>query len=184
MSQIDNATQTTDVKREYGTGVVTMSQKRPGASRQNPSLPADIFVAETGQTSAMAPMRLVRKSRRVGGIIDAALLRKTLELLEDIEHFEPDEAAVALESVRNVVFRLWVSAESATVYHRSVLANVENFLTSRDTLDANQASVVRGAIKALSMSGIGEEHAKVIRSGFIDYGQKPLSLLEGEELGS
>lgn len=132
----------------------------------------------TGTTELSgSPMRPLAAAPPRANHVDRALIERATELLDGVEYLDSEELALTLESLRNLVCRLWPSVAAATVYHQSILANIESFLLSQESIDAEQASVLRGAVKDLGLTSIGEQHAEVIRSQFIDHGHKPLALL-------
>ena len=176
--------QTMTESRELGaSGVETGSFPQVASGRAKPPSASIAFTNETSAAPAMRPTMRSASALPLNPI-DRSLLRRAAVLLEDVEHQPIDDQAVALESLRNVAFRLWTSAERASIYHRSVLAMVESFLSEgRESVSGSQAAALRGAVKDLSLDSIGEQHAKVIRSQFIDSGQKPLSMFGRSDTG-
>lgn len=154
----------------------------PDSRRSGPRKPEPVGL--TGETSSSAsPMRPLSRLGDGAQRPDPVLLQRAADLLDDIESLDPESLALTIESLRNVVCKLWFTAASATVYHHSILANVESFLLSHDSVDSGQAAALRGAIKDLSLRSIGEQHASVVRSQFVDQGQKSLAILGDVELG-
>lgn len=176
-TELSARTSATKERAVTGSAVTTM----PDAHLRN-RRKTDPF-APTGETAyGASSMKPLSRSIQDSGRVDPGLLERAMDLLEDVEHLEPDDLALTMESLRNAVCKLWLSVSGATVYHQSILANIESFLLSHESVNAGQAAALRGAVKDLKLTAIGEQHAEVVRSQFIDQGQKPLAFLS--DLGS
>jgi hypothetical protein len=145
------------------------SLRRSGSSSQD---------GATG-TATKSPARFEPSISRLRGgeRLDPALLERAAEVLEDIEHADPEAMSLGIESLRYVTCQLWLTAALASMYHRSILAIVESVILSAEQITAGQAVALRGAIKDLAQPKLSEQFVDVVRSRFIDEGHNPLAPL-------
>jgi len=119
---------------------------------------------------------------RPGGRLDGSLLERATDILDDLEDTTAQEEIVlAIESLRCVVCELWITAAGASQHHQSILAILESFLRTTESVKPGQLSAVRGAFADLTAAVLSQEHVDINRSRFIDEGYSPLSCVDEVE---
>jgi hypothetical protein len=121
------------------------------------------------------PAKARRKSR---GGLNSEDVDRALAILDDIENDNEEEVTLKLHALRGVIARLWEKTESGVQYYGLVLSLIETAILSLTALTLEQAAAVRGAVRALTLPSIGEEHYEIIQSHFIDAGISPTTMGE------
>ncbi len=124
--------------------------------------------------------RQVRREPGATGQIDAALLRKALEIVDSIVPTHEINTPLFLAALGGTVLEMWESAATSSEYHQDILATLENAVraaTVSGSVTEQQLSAFREALTDLALTRLVRENAKVVRSEFIRQGFGPLAFM-------